>query len=79
MALEIEFTNAATQRRRYRFAPRKGGELGWWRIEEEYSEGEWHPVGKEVVTDVAIETDGELAAALDDDDQAGAVKGVSGP
>ena len=64
--LTVEFTNAATQRRRYRFIPR-GDSLGWWRIEEEFSAGEWQPVSKEVVTGVAIEADSEIADVVGDD------------
>lgn len=69
----IEFTNAATQRRRYRFEQRSAG--GWWRIEEEFSEGSWRAVGKEVVADVVIEADRDVADAIPGEPS----QGVRGP
>jgi len=63
--LTIEFTNAATQRRRYRFEQRSAG--GWWRVEEEFNEGSWRAVGKEVVADVVIEADAEIADTVGDE------------
>jgi len=56
--LTIEFTNAASRRRRYRFEPRSAG--GWWRHEEEFESGSWRPVGREVVADIAIEASSDL-------------------
>jgi len=56
--LTIEFTNTAATRRRYRFEPRSAG--GWLRTEEEYREGRWRPVGREVVADVVIEASGTV-------------------
>jgi hypothetical protein len=59
--LTIHYTDAACRRRRVRFERRSVG--GWERIVEEYSAGEWRPVGREVVADTDIEVD---RAVLDD-------------
>lgn len=51
----IEYTTEAGNRRRLRLERRRPG--GWDRHVEEYSGGEWRPVGHEIVSDVDIQVD----------------------
>jgi hypothetical protein len=75
MPLTIEFTGPKNRRRRLSFTDR-GERLGYWREEEVYRDGEWDPAGREVVTDVAIEADQDIASAVAD---GGPVVEVPGP
>jgi len=54
----VEYTDAASNRRRIRFERRRVG--GWDRIVEERDQGEWREVGHEIVADVAIESSSNL-------------------
>ena len=51
--LTIAWTDQASRRRRVRIERRSAG--GWDRHVEEYSGGQWRPVGAEIVADVEVE------------------------
>lgn len=58
--LTIVWTDQASRRRRVRIERRATG--GWDRHVEEFSGGQWRPVGEEIVADVEVEVG---AAVLD--------------
>jgi len=60
--ITIEFTDAASRRRRYRFEARSAG--GYTRHEEEFDGDSWRPVGREIVADVVIEASSDLVAGV---------------
>ena len=51
--LTIAWTDQASRRRRVRIERRSAG--GWDRHVEEFSGGQWRPVGGEIVADVEVE------------------------
>lgn len=60
--LTVEYTDAASNRRRVRLEPRSVG--GWDRYVDEFDGDRWRPVGHEIVADVTIEAAGDVVTEV---------------
>lgn len=60
-ALVVKQTLTTGQRRRLRWEPRTDGQ--WDYYEDELHDGEWQPVGHEIVEDVDVERGAEVLPA----------------
>ena len=74
-ALELKWTGPK-RRRMVRVERREAG--GWVHTEREFREGQWHPVGQELVDEVSVEVDRPVADVVDVID-APPVETVRGP
>lgn len=61
--LTIAWTDQASRRRRIRIERRSAG--GWDRHVEEFSGGQWRPVGREIVADLDVEVGNGVLDAVD--------------
>lgn len=61
-AFELRWTGPK-RRRMFRFERREAG--GWVRTERVYRDGEWQPVGQELVGEVSVEVDRPAADVVD--------------
>lgn len=60
--LTVEYTDAASNRRRVRLEPRSAG--GWDRYVDEFDGERWRPVGHEIVANVTIEAAGGVVTEV---------------
>jgi len=75
--ITLAFINSASNRRRIQLERRDAG--GWSYVEEEFSQGHWRPVGRDIVADVELEVGTEATDVVDVITPAGTAETVTGP